>query len=277
MTLFAIMLTSGTSMVVNDYYDAKLGRDSNNEKKNRTTSTSTSKHPVAEGDIPLHVVKTFLSYMYAAALLSLTVVPGIPTRLSIVTGLMVTYLYTQHLKPMTWIKNFVCAILIALSPLTSASAALHLSTQASWNAAALKVSSVWRLFGVLLFGTFGREMAMDCNDYDDDKHSNVQTVPVVHGRRYASRSILVLWLISSAIGVISPLLQVIQQSSELTTTASLARVPAVRRLVLASSGAMMLIQQGWQVKECEGSNKGVVNQAVEGSMIPLVLFIASSI
>jgi hypothetical protein len=89
LTLISLLLTSSTSMLVNDYYDFKLGNDANKPSK-------------ALQRVPLAVCKKALYYLYAVALLTVTFLPGAPARFAVTGGLMLTFLYTKHVKPRTW-------------------------------------------------------------------------------------------------------------------------------------------------------------------------------
>ena len=170
--LVALLLTSSTSMLVNDYYDYKLGHDSLKINK-----------PLVSNKVPLKVAKRFTSYLYAAALFTVTVIPGVPSRMAVVSGLMLTFWYTQHLKPRTWLKNVVCASLIALSPLASGGSALTVLSSRIPDAAARTSGMLFkgygpilRVFGMMFFAIVGREMTMDINDVNDDKVHGVRTV-----------------------------------------------------------------------------------------------------
>ena len=176
----ALLLTSATSMVVNDYYDARSGTDARNlltqalQKNSAGTKDgdNTYNHldkPLATGDVPMIVAKRFLSYLYAALLVCLCAVPGIASRLTVVVAAMLTFWYTQHLKPRTWLKNVSCAGLIALGPFTSGSAALSLvldGAQGATSAPTLgsvgpALGSLWRLVLTLFAGFMSREILMD--------------------------------------------------------------------------------------------------------------------
>lgn len=120
--LLSLLLVTSTSMITNDYYDARDGVDSPDDPS----------HPLArgrggeeEGGVPLSVAKVFDSYLYASLLLSSAFVPGAASRLMVLGGAIITYLYTVHLKPRTWIKNLSCAALVGVSPVTSGLAAWH--------------------------------------------------------------------------------------------------------------------------------------------------------
>jgi hypothetical protein len=139
----SIVLVSSTSMVVNDYYDAKLGRDKNTDR------------PLAKGTLSFPLVRRYLSYLYAASLLCSALLPGAPARLSVLFALMLTYKYTNSLKPITWVKNAVCAFLIAFAPLTSGSAALFLVSEKAGMMSGLSilgVGSIWRVAAMVSFG-----------------------------------------------------------------------------------------------------------------------------
>jgi 4-hydroxybenzoate polyprenyltransferase len=271
--LAALLLTSSTSMIVNDYYDAKLGRDRNRMK------------PLVSGDLPLAVAKRFLGYLYAAALLSVAFLPGIPTRLSVVVGLMMTYWYTQYLKPVTWIKNVTCASLIALSPLTSGSAALHiLYNKASWNWQVLGVPRLWRLIVMLFWGILGREILMDCNDVVNDLQANVQTVPVVYGRRFATLVALGATAIASALALSGPLARLIPYflTPDVSTTMSLRAISksalgSCRQLALATIGSYIQLRRGWKVYRTEGRDAEATDKAVVDGLISVLFYLASYI
>jgi hypothetical protein len=120
MVLLSLLLVTSTSMITNDYYDARRGVDSPDD----------ASHPLAardgtKGGVPLAVAKSFDSILYASLLLSSAFVPGVASRLMVLGGAMITYLYTVHLKPRTWVKNLSCAALVGVSPVTSGLAAWH--------------------------------------------------------------------------------------------------------------------------------------------------------
>jgi hypothetical protein len=122
MVLISLLLVTSTSMITNDYYDARSGVDSTTDDGHPENDHY---HPLAQGEVPLSIAKTFDSYLYAMLLLSSAFVPGAISRLMVVGGAIITYLYTVHLKPLTWIKNLSCAALVSMSPVTSGLAAWH--------------------------------------------------------------------------------------------------------------------------------------------------------
>jgi 4-hydroxybenzoate polyprenyltransferase len=249
-TLMALLLTSSTSMLVNDYYDFKLGHDSMKPFKPLGTPKR----------LPLHVAKRFLSYLYAGALICLTMVPGVPARLTVVMGLMLTFWYTEHLKPRTWLKNAVCASLVALSPLTSGVAAMSMTgTSGGWV-------SLLRVVAILFIGILGREITMDINDSSDDGLHGVRTVPVVYGTKFASTIGLVCSAAVAGLSVAGPL------GEFLTGTWNRA---VLRRSVLAVVGGLVQLRNGWNVFQTEGQDSEVVNKAVTEGLFTVVLLLAS--
>jgi 4-hydroxybenzoate polyprenyltransferase len=285
-TLVALLLTSSTSMLVNDYYDYKLGNDSssaNNKKSYR---------PLPSQKLPLRVAKRFLSYLYAAALVCAIMVPGAPARMSVVSGLMLTFWYTQHLKPKTWLKNAVCASLIALSPLTSGVAAVSLLTAhhhhgvgvgavgfggfGTWGSA---LTPLWRVVAMLFVGILGREITMDINDVPDDADHGVRTVPVVYGRKFASAVGATCSLGVALLALSVPLWQIVSvvmggggggREGTLTLTRGM-----VRRLTLASVGSLAQLGRSWQVLRSEGQDPAIVDRAVDEGLLTVVVLLAS--
>jgi 4-hydroxybenzoate polyprenyltransferase len=252
-TLLALLLTSSTSMLVNNYYDFKLGNDSSKLYKPLTT------HKVS-----LAVVKRFLSYLYGAALICLTMIPGLPARLSVLTGLILTFYYTQHLKPKTWLKNVVCASLIALSPLTSGAAALALLNAPLWKSLP---ASLLRVVSMLFVGILGREITMDINDTRDDSLHGVRTVPVVYGQRFASSIAMACSVGVVVLAMSGPLLEwwwFHQRTGGVR-----------RRLLLATLGSVLQLRRSHQVFTTEGQNVEVVSQAVDEGLLTMVPLLAS--
>ena len=253
-TLLALLLTSATSMLVNDYYDYKLGHDSFKSNKPLTT------HKVS-----LLVVKRFLSYLYAAALFCVAAgIPGMVARTSVVTGLMLTFWYTQHLKPKTWLKNTVCASLIALSPFTSGAAAISY-TNASW----MNLTPLLRVTAMLFVGILGREITMDINDVDDDMSHDVRTVPGVYGRKFASTIGLLCNIGVAGFAMFGPVMECLSTPTMTTTVSSL------RRLGMATVGSLALIRRSWQVCQSKGLDRSIVTKSVDEGLLTVVFLLAS--
>lgn len=271
LVLAAILLTSSTSMVVNDYYDAKLGRDM------LLNVNGSDDVVLAQGRVSFEVARRFLSYLYGASLVIMACLPGVPTRLAVVGGLVLTFFYTQSLKPMTWVKNLVCASLVALSPLTSGLAALHVVHQHAnslnninmWAATGIVLPRLLRLTATIFFGILGREIMMDCNDVEDDRRSQVMTVPVVHGLRCASAVSLATSIVVSGLTVGLELLEI-----GTTVHHSISR-KAARRLALSGIASAMTLRRSWQVYRTHGSDPKTVDKAINESLVAVAILLAS--
>lgn len=252
-TLMALLLVSSTSMLVNDYYDYKLGNDSLKPNK-------------ALQKVPLAVVKKALSYLYALSLFCATMVPGIPGRVAVIGGLILTFLYTKHVKPKTWAKNALCASLIALSPLTSGVAAMSVLTSATSNLLFEYVNwPLVRLVSLLFVGIMGREISMDINDTEDDSAHAVRTVPVVYGRPYASHIAWLSSLVVAGLAVSGPVL----------LTESVDPFVTLRRAALAGVGSLLQMRRYWTVAKTEGEDAHAIEVAVDEGLLSLVLLLAS--
>jgi 4-hydroxybenzoate polyprenyltransferase len=321
LTLISTNLVSATSMVVNDYYDAKLGRDtlkqhhqqqiklhhnigtgggnddpsitdsSNNDNiVNDSTDTKWILHPV-NGMWNKLVTRRLLMYMYSISLCIATCLPGIPTRLSVNIALMMTYMYTVHFKPITLMKNIVCATLIALAPWTSGSSTLYLlqqqyninivatgssSLSSVLHGGVWAIPSLWRLFGVLFTGVLGREILMDCNDVVADRASGIRTVPVVYGCQIASYVAAFTTGIMTYLSIASPLQQLLSLSSSIASMASPIWTTApFRRLALAGLGCVIQLNSMRRTLQTKGTNKLVIDQMIEQNLFTVVLLMAS--
>jgi 4-hydroxybenzoate polyprenyltransferase len=251
LTLVALLLTSSTSMLVNDYYDYKLGNDNLKIHK-----------PLPAEKVTLSIVKSFLASLYAISLICVTGLPGAPARIAVTMGLIVTFLYTKHLKPKTWLKNAVCAGLISLSPLTSGLAALNLmSANHLWQG----VAPLLKLVSIIFVGIFGREITMDINDVEDDSKYGIQTVPVVYGRKFASKIGLICSFGMVALTMSSPLSQVMKEGK--TTS-------VIRRVVLSSFGSLAQFWRSFQVYRSEGMDREINERAVNEGLLTVSLILA---
>ena len=243
--LAAPILVAASSMVVNDYFDAKFGRDPDGY--------------LASGRVPVAVVKRFCTVLYALAAIDLAFLPSLPARLLVLVAFFSTYAYTIYLKPMTWIKNLVCALIIGATPLVSAWTTSELLGFRVFH------PSLWRLVGGFILGIAGREVMMDCDDIDDDRRSGVRTIPVVYGKRFATRVALIATASSGFLFSIGPLLQLLTNGPS---------VCAVRRLALACAGSAVLLRGAWNVFHTEGNDSSMIASALGTGLlanIPVLL------
>jgi len=253
-TLLVLVLTSSTSMLVNDYYDFKLGHDAFKTNK-----------PLPSRKIALSTVRKALTFLYAMSLLCVAIVPGAPARCTVTLGLILTFGYTQHLKPKTWVKNMVCAALIALSPLTSGVATMGLLQKYSWSDGILPLSSV---VSTLFVGILGREMTMDLNDVIDDSKHGIHTVPAVYGPKFASAVGLVCSLGVLALSTSGPLWELCVGRRTTTPFTIL-----LRRLFFASLGSLAQLRRSWQVVRTKGQDPNVVETSVNEGLLSVVLIL----
>lgn len=263
LTLLSTNLISATSMVVNDYYDSKLGRDA--LKRNKA---------LVHGRISMVTAKLFLMYLYGSALIVSTFLPGVATRLSVVLALIMTYLYTKHLKPLTWVKNAVCASLIALAPWSSGSCAwniLHSADVAVGGTFAVSrlqssiflVPEIWRVFAVLFFGVFGRELLMDCIDVVADESAGIRTVPVVYGRRFAVRAAAACTVSMTLIATVPLALQLMR----LPASVSLWTSAPFRRLLLAGVSCATYLGNIMRVLISNGEDNRLITTTVHSCLL----------
>lgn len=305
MTVVALLLTTATSMLVNDYYDARSGVDLANAQSHHASHdpkhladealSSARRKPLATGAVPLPVAKRFLYYLYASLLLSVPFVPGTPAQLSVISGAMLTFLYTQHLKPVTWLKNALCAGLIAVSPLTSGMAAASLVSvpgTLAVNAIQPAVASLCRLVLTLFAGFMSREMLMDVTDIEGDKLAGIQTVPVRHGLRYASRAAFASSVVMAVLAVSGPASRVLGAglSAALSVgggdavavfgafaTSLLASKGDMLRLGLASLASGLMVRGAWDVCKSDGRDLAAAERAVEEGKLSILPLLASFI
>eukprot|EP00956_Cyclotella_meneghiniana_P041668 scaffold234385_cov26-Cyclotella_meneghiniana.AAC.2 len=311
MVLLSLLLVTSTSMITNDYYDARNGVDVIHDDNNSTdTSSHNNKHPLVTGLLSYNITKTFDSILYAVLLLSSAFVPGVIPRLMVLSGAIVTYLYTVHLKPKTFVKNYSCAALVAISPVTSGLAAWevlnssflrhHYTTIATattattipyWKMATTSPLSF--LVMALFAGITSREIIMDITDYESDGKAGIQTVPVKYGTAVAANVALGWSLLSGAAACALPLrdgVPVLKQLmgcgwdngigmstpfSIIQKLGALLTTTIIRRLVLSVVGSVMLLYRAYSVVKTKGEDVDLAEKAVDSSLLSALLVLAS--
>ena len=235
-------------------------------------------HPLAKGEVPFSITKTFDSNLYAVLLLSSAFVPGQFSRLLVLGGAIITYLYTVHLKPKTWIKNLSCAALVAMSPVTSGLAAWHTLCQGGVGTAATSSTLPYHLIFksqltflvVSLFsGIMSREILMDITDVEGDAKAGIATIPVKYGTKFAARVALVCSWIAAISACGASLTPIIRILSTIMTQCG------VRKVVLSVVGSVMLLLRTYSVFVTDGNNVDLAEKAIKESLISVLLVLAS--
>lgn len=162
-----VMATTATSMIVNDYYDYHSGAD----------TLKGDKRPLVLQQVTPPTVKAACKWLYAAHLGLLLFVRHSSLRACIYLNTLATYLYTRHFKPITGVKNLLCAGVIATT--VALGAAVVKGTMAGG------LMAVWPLVVTVGCGILHREIVMDVVDVDGDRAAGLRTLPTVFGRRGA--------------------------------------------------------------------------------------------
>ena len=243
----SLLILSCSSMVINDYYDARTGVDILNSSKALPA--------------PAPVIKRFLSYQYTTLLTTLVFLPGKIARMSVVFGSLLTFWYTQHLKPKTWLKNVSCAGLVALSPFTSAAAASYIQGTPMTKV----MGKILQLSTTLFLGMMGREIWMDILDEQGDREASIQTIPVKYGKRIACRITFALSIAMALISNTGHLLHVMNGES------------AWRNFIFGSLASSVILTRATQIMRKDGMNRNVIHKAVEEGKIVIFFILASFI
>ncbi|GKY96694.1 hypothetical protein MPSEU_000628900 [Mayamaea pseudoterrestris] len=293
-TLAALIFVSAGSMVVNDLEDVRLGRDATLQQGyNPYLDTKL----LVNGSLSMIAAQRFLFGLYLTTAVTATLVPGHWTRLSILSGVVLTHLYTEYLKPITWVKNLVCALVIGMGPFTSGLAMWELLQQGGLSAARRSVhytpsilkflSTHWKLLrvsAVVFCGVFSREVLMDCNDVLSDRRANVRTIPVKHGRKFASRVALTWGSFMAVLVMAGPVREIVKEMSATTLSSNwtmptmvLQKIaPAtVRRLALATTTSILFLRRNWQVVLTDGRDTQAINTAVNEALLTVLVGLAS--
>lgn len=253
--MLALVLSSCASMVINDIHDAISGVDSFNSR-----NFNICNKPLVSGVVTQHQARQFLNALYAViSVVVFTGVKGVVGKMFFFLNAIITSIYTPHIKPVTWMKNSVCAMLVAGIPVCSATTALAVQNRSYLNL--LKVAP---LSAALYLQIFAREMVMDLKDYEGDKTAQIQTVPVKYGRKFASqvssKAVVVM-------AVISILFQVFLRNGMYTAG-------FVAKTFLAAVGSVSMLTKMNEVKVVEGSDYSK-NMAFIDNNVGMMMVLAS--
>lgn len=105
-------------------------------------------------------------------------------------------------------------------------------------------------------------------DYGDKKMC-LETVPVKHGKRFASKAALIFAGLFSTSAISEPLYTLWQSRSPSAWSYA--------RLALASIGGLSMFRRMLQVYQCEGDDKELCRIAVDSSLISGVLLLLSAL
>lgn len=155
------------SMVVNDFFDAKLGNDPYDRK-----------NLIVNGDISPDIVKKYLSASYALIFLTSFSLKSPELTVLVLFSAFITIIYTPILKNIVFVKNLSVGTIVALTPVLGA-----IVTSDNFNDAFNNPDSrVMNLFLATFAGSVHQELIMDMVDVIPDKQSNITTVPVKFGK-----------------------------------------------------------------------------------------------
>ena len=127
------------------------------------------------------MAKKFVSVLYSILLTLVCILPQRPVRLAVTGSTILTFLYTNQIKPFTFWKNLSVSAVIAATPFVGGCLALHGRglTLGVW-------SSLLPMVAAVFLGVLHREVLMDVLDVSGDASAGVRTLPVVYGVRRAA-------------------------------------------------------------------------------------------
>lgn len=169
------VLIGRNSMIINDYFDYKSGADKN--KKGKILNKGFLK---SEDVLNFSNLLNMLNF-YLIALIDSNII-----RLLLGNAIVKLYLYTPLLKPLPFIKNFICALTISQSLIIGG-----LINYTS-NLANLLPATIY-LFTMILW----QELVLDILDIKYDKENNINTIPVKYGYNNSNKLALSYLLIAT--------------------------------------------------------------------------------
>lgn len=279
-TFVAILLVTASSMIVNDFYDAKNGVDQHKLSSSIHSSLTSSKS-LASGKLPLSIARNALKLLYGCVLLLSTIIPSMLSRFLVIIGTITTFCYTSYLKPRTWWKNVSCAFLMAVTPLTSASTCMQLLSPLSFHG---PNKDLVLLISSLFFGFLGREMLMDVTDVDADRQSGIVTVPVKYGKSFTVNVILGTWVASTVLACVGPCHTLVrtafniiggENGGNMISRDIRIQLMPLRQLILSLSAGTILIRRGMKIRKANGLDEIMIHSSIESCKAVVLLYLAA--
>lgn len=156
-------IVASNSMVINDYYDYKLGTDT--EKKNKVLNNN---------ELTSEEVLYFSTYLVITSYYLCSLIANNMIRDIISNTIIFTYLYTPVFKNIPLIKNVIVALIITQAPLTGA-----LIVGGNYHNV---FPAIIYLFNFIMW----QEIMLDIMDINGDKKNNINTIPVLYGYKKAN-------------------------------------------------------------------------------------------
>jgi len=156
-------IVASNSMVINDYYDYKLGTDT--EKKYKVLNNN---------ELTTEEVLYFSTYLAITSYYLCSLIANNMVRDIISNTIIITYLYTPVFKSIPLIKNVIVALIITQAPLTGA-----LIVGGNYQ---YVIPAIIYLFNFIMW----QEIMLDIIDINGDKKNNINTIPVLYGYKKAN-------------------------------------------------------------------------------------------
>jgi 4-hydroxybenzoate polyprenyltransferase len=152
------------SMILNDLFDIKIDKI-NNPGRPLVTEEIGKK----EGIFYASSLFLFIEYLS---------IKFLPYYLQLFVNIILfnIFIYSPILKYITFIKNITCALIVSMS-----SVFVGLATNSIFNTNNIGLLLIFSK--LLFFGSFYNEVLLDIHDYDGDKKNNIETIPIIYGKK----------------------------------------------------------------------------------------------
>lgn len=167
-------IVASNSMVINDYYDHKIGTDK--DKKLKVLNNNI---------LNLEDVLYFSTYLALTSYYLSSIITNNLVRDIISNSIIFTYLYTPVFKSIPLIKNIIVSLIITQAPLTGA-----LIVDGNIQNV---IPAIIYIFNFIMW----QELMLDIIDMNGDKKNNIKTIPVLYGYKIANIVGLVFLLLGT--------------------------------------------------------------------------------
>lgn len=155
------VLIGSNSMIINDYFDYRSRVD-----KSDINKVLNQKFVKAEEVLHISYILSMISFYLINIFIDNNLV-----RFILSNAIVFSYIYTPFLKPITFVKN-ISASLVVTQSLTISSLIVNRQIRSIMPVA-------FYLFNMIMW----QELQLDILDIEQDRKTNIKTIPVVYGKR----------------------------------------------------------------------------------------------
>lgn len=170
------ILIGSNSMIINDYFDNRIGND-----LNRTDRILNNNYLTCEDVLNISYILNIINFSL------INFINNNLIKFLLSTSIILSYIYTPILKPIPLVKNILVSFIISQS--------IIVGGLATTGPIIYAFPATIYLFNLIMW----QELILDITDIEYDKKNNINTIPVLYGHKIANKLALIFLLLGTII------------------------------------------------------------------------------